>query len=84
MLKANGFSFSSLIVLYTRRGAALQARAVVTAIYAVEIFVGYVLMLAVMTYNKGLFAAVLLGACTGHFLFAESANHKQDTLLCHN
>jgi hypothetical protein len=57
----------------------------VTGLYAVEVFVGYVLMLAVMTYNKGLFAAVLLGACTGHFLFAiEAAAHRQDLLACHN
>ena len=38
-------------------------------LYGVYILIGYMVMLVVMTYNVGLFIAVLAGYCIGNFVF---------------
>lgn len=46
------------------------AHAADTIMYAVQLTLGYFLMLIAMVYNVGLFVSVILGACVGYALFA--------------
>jgi hypothetical protein len=41
--------------------------------YALSLVTSYLLMLAVMTYNVGIFAAVVSGMAAGHYLFSPAA-----------
>ena len=47
----------------------LLRRLVDMLLYGLYILVGYMVMLVVMTYNVGLFVAVLMGYCIGNLLF---------------
>ena len=47
----------------------LGARLEASFIYMLRIGVSYLLMLIVMTYNCGLFLAVVFGMSLGHFIF---------------
>ena len=46
-----------------------QIRLVISLIYLLSIFLSYMLMLIVMTYNAGLFIAVVLGLTAGYAIF---------------
>ena len=48
-------------------------RVVDTLLMMIQFTISYLLMLIAMTYNAGLFVAVVVGTGCGHFLFA-SAN----------
>ncbi|KAI0979152.1 hypothetical protein GJ496_010442 [Pomphorhynchus laevis] len=48
-----------------------------TVLHLIQLTISYILMLIAMTYNVYLFGAVVLGAATGHFIFA----WKRTTLL---
>ena len=50
----------------------LWQRAVNSSLYAVHLSTGYLLMLAVMSFNVGFFVAVVVGMGLGHFLFHPS------------
>ena len=44
-----------------------------TAAYAVNVTLAYLLMLAVMTYNVGCVVAVITGLVVGHYAFVSGA-----------
>jgi hypothetical protein len=46
----------------------LKQRVFGTVMYGLNLSSSYLIMLAVMTCNGGLFITVILGLCTGHFL----------------
>jgi copper transporter 1 len=54
-----------------RASTPARLRAVLALLYAVNIAVAYLLMLAVMTYNVGYFVAIVAGFGLGHFAFAD-------------
>lgn len=58
-----------------RRSA--MARLGASALYASNLTTGYLLMLAVMSYNAGIFIAVVLGMGIGHFIFCSKPWHQQ-------
>jgi len=62
-----------------------------TLIYGVQLTMGYMLMLVVMTYSGPLFLCVVVGLMMGHFVFncnlvngksKTSANYKKDDSCC--
>lgn len=46
-----------------------------TVLYGAHITLGYILMLAVMTYNAGIFVTIIAGSCVGYFLVEQDAQH---------
>ncbi|KAK9828662.1 hypothetical protein WJX72_001385 [[Myrmecia] bisecta] len=44
-------------------------RIAISLLYAVNLAMSYLLMLAVMTFNVGYFVVIVLGLATGHFIF---------------
>lgn len=52
----------------------MSARLVSTGLYAMNVVVSYLLMLAVMTYNVGYFLAIVTGLALGHFLFQKTVS----------
>ena len=46
-----------------------QIRIVISLIYLLSIFLSYMLMLIVMTYNAGLFIATVIGLTAGYAMF---------------
>ena len=44
-------------------------RASIMGVYIMSLFLSYALMLIVMTFNAGLFAATILGLTMGYFVF---------------
>lgn len=55
----------------------LQLRAVSSLLYTANITTGYLLMLAVMSFNIGFFIAVVLGMGLGHFIFFSKPWHLE-------
>lgn len=55
----------------------LRLRAINSLLYTANITTGYLLMLAVMSFNVGFFAAVVLGMGIGHFLFFSKPWHLE-------
>lgn len=55
-------------VLHQKFKVTVKDRLAVTALYGVNITLAYLLMLAAMTYNAGVFVATVLGISTGYFL----------------
>ena len=55
-----------------------------TILHLVQVFVGYCLMLVVMTYNAYLVIAVCLGFTLGYFTFAWMKFQKDDFADCCN
>ena len=51
------------------RSTARASRAKVCCIYFLQLFIAYILMLIVMTFNFGLFAATVLGMTIAYGLF---------------
>lgn len=54
-------------------GVPLRSRLQHSALYVANLASGYLLMLAVMSYNAGFFAVVVLSMGAGHFLFFSQA-----------
>jgi hypothetical protein len=52
-------------------GQKTYAHVVDSLMYAVQLTLGYFLMLIAMVYNAGLFAAVVIGAMLGYIAFAK-------------
>ena len=46
-----------------------KIRFIISIIYVVSIFLSYMLMLAVMTFNAGVFIVTIVGLTTGYFIF---------------
>ena len=47
----------------------LSTRVIISFLYLAKIFLSYVLMLVVMSYNCGLFWVIVLGLGAGYFVF---------------
>ena len=47
----------------------MKQRVFGTVLYGLNLSSSYLIMLAVMTCNAGLFATIILGLSTGHFLY---------------
>jgi solute carrier family 31 (copper transporter), member 1 len=45
------------------------SRGLVSLLYLLKMFLAYILMLVIMTYNVGLFFAIIFGLSIGHFFF---------------
>ena len=59
-----------------------KSRAYSVGIYAVQVTVGYLLMLVSMTYNFVLFSSVVVGLVVGHVCFGASAPVTATTSAC--
>jgi len=55
------------------RSQHLHFRVVNSSLYAANMATSFLLMLAVMTYNAGFFAAVVVGLGLGHFFASNSS-----------
>ncbi len=53
-----------------------------TVLYAVNVAISYLLMLAVMTYNVGYFFAIVGGLAVGYFLFFSPASPTASADVC--
>ena len=59
-----------------------QARLVLTLLYALNVTISYLLMLAVMTYNVGYFIIIVLGLALGHFFSFNEASASAPADTC--
>ena len=59
-----------------------RVRLALTALYAVNVAISYLLMLAIMTYNVGYFIAIVLGLAVGYFIFFNSSSATASTDVC--
>ncbi len=59
-----------------------KSRAYAVALYAVQITLGYLLMLVSMTYHFVLFSAVIVGLLIGHIVFGAKAPVAANTTAC--
>ena len=53
-----------------------------TLLYAVNVAISYLLMLAVMTYNVGYFFAIVVGLAAGYFTFFNSSSPTATSDVC--
>ncbi len=60
--------FSILIIGYFRSRKHLLHTAIDTALFALQLTIGYILMLIFMTYNVWLCMAVIIGESIGYFM----------------
>lgn len=79
--RANAWAHRTLLVAPSRYASwspsrRLAAKAIRALLHLAHLLVGYLLMLAVMSYNLGVFCAVMAGFGIGYFLIAE--NHLPD------
>ncbi|KAL7124840.1 hypothetical protein ABFS83_14G075700 [Erythranthe nasuta] len=61
-----------------RRGSAAAVGVVQTVLYAVRVGLAYLVMLAVMSFNAGVFLVAIAGHGVGFFLFGSRAFNKQN------
>lgn len=57
-------------------------RLALTLLYAVNVAISYMLMLAIMTYNVGYFFAIVAGLAVGYFIFYNSASPSASSDVC--
>ena len=57
-------------------------RLALTALYALNVAISYLLMLAIMTYNVGYFIVIVLGLAIGYFIFFNSSSPTASTDVC--
>ena len=50
-------------------GDSFKGKIVIMGLYFLSLFLSYILMLIVMTFNAGLFAAAVIGLTMGYFVF---------------
>lgn len=78
-----GGATDSTAPLLRRRHPQLRLM-VLTGLYGVNLLFSYLLMLAAMTYNVGIFCAAILGLCAGHHAFYRDPtdDHMDHGLEC--
>ena len=78
------FADSRIIFWLHRSLASPEARVKIalTLLYAVNVAISYLLMLAVMTYNVGYFFAIVVGLAAGYFAFFNSASPTATSDVC--
>ena len=59
-----------------------RVRLALTVLYAVNVAISYLLMLAIMTYNVGYFFAIVGGLSVGYFLFFSAASPTASADVC--
>lgn len=59
-----------------------RVRLALTLLYAVNVAISYMLMLAIMTYNVGYFFAIVAGLAVGYFIFYNSASPSASSDVC--
>lgn len=70
MANPHGLNLGSFMATPCRqRGPHMSDRVMLSVLYMVNLGTGYLLMLAVMTFNVGYFFAVVAGLGAGYFLF---------------
>lgn len=62
---------------FARLAAMLSPKGAICLLYAVNLLLSYLLMLAVMTYNAGVLVAVVVGLASGHYLHYPSPGKGQ-------
>ena len=60
-----------------RRELTMTKKLFLTVLYFINVSISYGLMLVTMTYNVGLFFAVVLGLSLGHFIFKISISSRR-------
>lgn len=63
------------------RGTVQQVKMIKAALYAVQVFYSFFIMLLFMTYNGWIMLAVAVGAFVGYIMFSESSSTK--SVACH-
>ncbi|KAJ5059884.1 Ctr copper transporter family-domain-containing protein [Bipolaris maydis] len=63
------------------RGSGQQVKMIKAALYAVQVFYSFFIMLLFMTYNGWIMLAVAVGAFVGYIMFSESSSTK--SVACH-
>ncbi|KAJ5475564.1 hypothetical protein N7539_007851 [Penicillium diatomitis] len=66
----------------SRSALARRGKLVLAALYAVQVFYSFFIMLLFMTYNGMVMLAVAVGAFVGHLIFAEDAPATK-SIACH-
>ncbi|CAL5221667.1 g3896 [Coccomyxa viridis] len=59
-----------------------RVKVALTLLYAVNVAISYLLMLAIMTYNVGYFFAIVVGLAAGYFAFFNSASPTATSDVC--
>ena len=64
-----------------RSKSSLGPKLLLSLLYGTNLALAYLLMLAVMTYNVGYFAVIVIGLTVGHFMFFRWQQSSSD--VCH-
>ena len=59
-----------------------RVKIALTLLYAVNVAISYLLMLAIMTYNVGYFFAIVVGLAAGYFIFFNSSSPTATSDVC--
>lgn len=55
---------------------------ILSLLYTIQMFISYMLMLVVMTYNGGLFISVICGFGAGYYIYS-AGRHREVAASCH-
>ncbi|KAJ5768560.1 hypothetical protein N7533_001143 [Penicillium manginii] len=66
-----------------RAAVARRGKLTLAALYAIQVFYSFFIMLLFMTYNGSVMLAVAVGAFAGYLAFADDGTSAQKTVACH-